>query len=361
MAFCTKCGNELNENARFCSNCGTEIKEKNEDKRKMVFDGKIHKCPSCGEILKSFITNCPTCGFELRDVKVSSAVKELALKLEEIESKREEKKKKFDRLTWTESLSKTDEQKISLIRSFVIPNTKEDLYEFLFLSQSNIEIDLYNNTQIKTARLAVSDAWKAKFEQAYQKAKILFKDDDRMIEIDSMYKEIHKSIKNAKTGTWKMIGIIYGVLFGIILIGIISAEIMRPGIAKKETERLEGIVVEIENALESQEYKLALMNAESLAYNGSVSNDELTQKWDIQREYWIDKVIKEAKENGVTLERTIIPEEVNVENETKNEVNALEAIPNGFIDGFNEGLHSSGDEIEKNIEEFKNIMNGISN
>lgn len=316
MAFCSKCGNELDINAKFCSKCGTEIREKNENRREMVFEGTIHKCPSCGETLKSFITNCPSCGFELRDINVSSAVRELALKLEEIESKREEKKQKFNILTGTESLSKTDEQKISLIRSFVIPNTKEDLYEFLFLSQSNIEVDLYNNIEQKTARLAVSDAWKAKFEQAYQKAKILFKDDDRMIEIDSMYKQIHKSIKNARTQIWKFYVIYFGILFGIVLIVSIYAEIMGPGIAKKETERLEGIVIEIENALENQEYKLALMNAESLAYNGSISNDELTRKWDIEREYWIDKVIEAAKENGVNLERTVILDEDNVENKT---------------------------------------------
>jgi len=27
---------------------------------------EIYKCPSCGEILKSYTANCPACGFELR-------------------------------------------------------------------------------------------------------------------------------------------------------------------------------------------------------------------------------------------------------------------------------------------------------
>ena len=123
----------------------------------------------------------------------------------------------------SDGLTKTDEQKISLIRNFPIPNTKEDLYEFLILSKSNIEIDLYENTQIKSARLAVSDAWKAKFEQAYQKAKLLLKNDDRMVEIDKMYKEINNSINKAKRKIWVTLGAVFGVLvvmyaliFGII-------------------------------------------------------------------------------------------------------------------------------------------------
>ena len=71
--------------------------------------------------------------------------------------------------------------------------------------------------------MAISDAWKAKFEQAYQKAKLLLKNDDRMIEIDAMYKEINHSINKAKRKTWVILGVVFGILvvmyasiFGII-------------------------------------------------------------------------------------------------------------------------------------------------
>lgn len=230
-------------NSKFCNYCGTPTEDtidkknvaeekKNETsreeltERKMVYDGKIHKCPNCGEVLNSFVTNCPACGYELRDSKNSSAVEELSRKLEEIEQNRDRTKvstKILGAFNLSDGLTKTDEQKISLIRNFPIPNTKEDLYEFLILSKSNIEIDLYENTQIKSARLAISDAWKAKFEQAYQKAKLLLKNDDRMIEIDAMYKEINHSINKAKRKTWVILGVVFGILvvmyasiFGII-------------------------------------------------------------------------------------------------------------------------------------------------
>lgn len=241
--YCRNCGEKLMPNSKFCNYCGTPTEDtidkknvveekKNETsreeltERKMVYDGKIHKCPNCGEVLNSFVTNCPACGYELRDSKNSSAVEELSRKLEEIEQNRDRTKvstKILGAFNLSDGLTKTDEQKISLIRNFPIPNTKEDLYEFLILSKSNIEIDVYENTQIKSARLAISDAWKAKFEQAYQKAKLLLKNDDRMVEIDKMYKEINNSINKAKRKIWVTLGAVFGVLvvtyaliFGII-------------------------------------------------------------------------------------------------------------------------------------------------
>lgn len=242
--YCRNCGEKLMPNSKFCNYCGTPTEDtidkknvveekKNETsreeltERKMVYDGKIHKCPNCGEVLNSFVTNCPACGYELRDSKNSSAVEELSRKLEEIEQNRDRTKvstKILGAFNLSDGLTKTDEQKISLIRNFPIPNTKEDLYEFLILSKSNIEIDLYENTQIKSARLAISDAWKAKFEQAYQKAKLLLKNDDRMVEIDKMYKEINNSINKAKRKIWVTLGVVFGVLVVIyaLIFGIIG-------------------------------------------------------------------------------------------------------------------------------------------
>lgn len=239
--YCRNCGEKLMPNSKFCNYCGTptnngknevnenkkEIHKEESTERKMVYDGKIHKCPNCGEVLNSFVANCPACGYELRDSKNSSAVEELSRKLEEIEQNRDRSKvstKILGAFNLSDGLTKTDEQKISLIRNFPIPNTKEDLYEFLILSKSNIEIDLYENTQIKSTRLAVSDAWKAKFEQAYQKAKLLLKNDDKMIEIDRMNKEINNSINKAKKKIWITLGAMFGVLIVIyaLVFGIIG-------------------------------------------------------------------------------------------------------------------------------------------
>ena len=70
----------------FHSNCGKvvdELENSENEQRDTVFDGELHKCPSCGERLDSFVTVCPACGYELRDVKRNSSVENLAKKIEQ--------------------------------------------------------------------------------------------------------------------------------------------------------------------------------------------------------------------------------------------------------------------------------------
>ena len=139
MSFCSNCGHVVVDGTKFCAKCGANVSDKvgqQQAERKMVYEGELQKCPNCGEVLKSFDLNCPACGHELRNRKSSSAVKEFALKLEAIEASREyEKPRGFFRSPEAQQrVTKTDEQKISLINSFPVPNTKEDMLEFMVLA-----------------------------------------------------------------------------------------------------------------------------------------------------------------------------------------------------------------------------------
>ena len=206
MAFCMNCGQRLPEGAKFCSNCGAATGEVKSEtaQRKIVYDGEVHKCPNCGEIVDSFVLNCPSCGHEFRSSASTSLVQELASKLEAMEQQQEPRKRRTikDELLRTNDLSKTDEQKISLIRSFVIPNTKEDILEFIILASSNINVELYgesNLTPENEVLKAVSDAWIAKFEQAYRKAQFSFSETPTFTQIKEVYinktNEINKQKK----------------------------------------------------------------------------------------------------------------------------------------------------------------------
>lgn len=84
--FCKKCGNRLEQDADFCNNCGLSVTNKSNE-RKMVFEGKIHKCPNCGEVVKSFVGICPACGFEFNDKKVSETLQKFIDKITECERK----------------------------------------------------------------------------------------------------------------------------------------------------------------------------------------------------------------------------------------------------------------------------------
>lgn len=164
MAFCINCGQELAEGAKFCANCGKEVNSNSTNQRKTVYEGEIHKCPSCGEILSSLAVICPSCGYEIRGSKASNSVKEFAMHLADVEN---------------------DMQKITIIQSFPIPNNKEDILEFLILAATCL--DPSENITGDGVKKEVSDAWRVKVEQSYQKAKLLFANDVDFPKIQTVY------------------------------------------------------------------------------------------------------------------------------------------------------------------------------
>ena len=174
MAFCTNCGQKLSDGMHFCFNCGASVgstESNSSTQRRTVYDGNVHKCIRCGEVINSFDIKCPACGYELRGTKTSSVVKELADKLERISSSSE---------------------RCDLIRNFYIPNTKEDIFEFIILSASNTDCETKETS-----------AWIAKMKQAYEKAKVAFKDSSDFEKIEKIYnRAISTYHKNCKGLFW---------------------------------------------------------------------------------------------------------------------------------------------------------------
>lgn len=232
MAYCINCGKEMPEGAKFCAECGIAVgTERHADgsQRKTVYEGELHKCPNCGEVLNAFTVCCPTCGYEVRGSQAVSSVRELAYKLESIEKSREHTKSRslIGKLYGSDGqLGKTDEQKISLIRSFSIPNTKEDIFEFMILAASNIDLKLYglgNQGVITASQRAVSDAWLAKFEQAYQKAQITFGMTPEFLNISKIFEDKMKALKRKQLQIPILIvGIIAIALFPWLLVLLLT-------------------------------------------------------------------------------------------------------------------------------------------
>lgn len=355
MPFCSNCGERLHDGARFCHACGTPINDvPTQQKREQEYAGKIIKCPNCGEILASFTARCPACGTELRDTKATSSVREFALKLEAIESQREYEKPAgiFGRAYQMQRISKTDEQKISLIKNFSVPNTKEDILEFMILATSNVDMSMYGSLNMPTAGVkAMTEAWNAKIKQVYAKAKNTYKTDPDFSKIQELYDSCYADItkqKKKKILKWVLLVGWIPLLWAVILIPLM---ISSPKDDAKEIERLEAIVVEVQDALDKKEYKLALNNADSIDYQRY--DVEMERKWDIQREYWVDKVLEEASKNGVELEYTPSPDVDKANGDTPPDDKG-----GGFIEGFNNGIQSGLDSTKENIDEFSRIING---
>ena len=170
MAFCMNCGKQLPEGAKFCLECGAKVNayESQGTQRKTVYDGEIHKCPNCGDLMDPFEIKCDACGYELRSAKATNSVKEFESKLEN---------------------AKSVNARIALIKTFAIPNAKEDIYDFFILAISNIE-----------AGGDETDAWLAKLEQTYQKARLLFGSNTDFSYFQELYNKTHKHKTKRKIG-----------------------------------------------------------------------------------------------------------------------------------------------------------------
>ena len=107
-----------------------------------------------------FEIKCDACGYELRSAKATNSVKEFESKLEN---------------------AKSVNARIALIKTFAIPNAKEDIYDFFILVISNIE-----------AGGDETDAWLAKLEQTYQKARLLFGSNTDFSYFQELYDKAHK-------------------------------------------------------------------------------------------------------------------------------------------------------------------------
>lgn len=358
MSYCRNCGTQLIDGAKFCQKCGCSVTSENTGytQRKQEFAGKLYKCPHCGEVLKSFELNCPACGYELRGARASSVVKEFALKLEVIESRREYEKPRglFAAAEAQQRVSKTDEQKISLIKSFSVPNTKEDMLEFMILATSSMNMRTYDstNTNVSKSEKEINAAWFSKVQQVYEKAKRSYSTDSVFTEIAALYDSCNDGIKKSKKkGIIKWV-LMLGWVPIVWIVIIASLMITNPKEEAKEIERLDSIVLDVQQALESGEYAHALRIADSIDYQRY--DVEMERKWDIEREYWVDKVLEEATENGEALEYTPTPDVDNANDEPSDG----EDTSGGFVEGFKEGMLPGLDAAKDNINEFNRILNG---
>lgn len=196
--------------------------------RQLEYSGVVHKCPNCGEVLGSFSSFCPACGFEFRNAKATSSIQELSMRINAIhasESKTPRKKKLFHFGPDTD-LSEADEWEISLIKNFSVPNTKEDVLEFIILASSNIDPDALNEMKsgsMFAAEKALSKAWVAKLEQVYQKASLSFGDDPDFAMARSLYVEAMKKVRWARTANLRFWILVIGIWVALFaFVGIMS-------------------------------------------------------------------------------------------------------------------------------------------
>lgn len=304
MRYCSNCGTELTEGINFCPECGKRVSDSAESAtlRKQVYDGTVHKCPSCGEVINAFVTKCPTCGYELRDVSAASTVKAFADRIEAIEKSRVPlgKLSGFANAFGFGTISKTDTEKISLIRNYTIPNTKEDIFEFMILAVSNISPASYNdfggnNLGERKSERQVSEAWVAKYLQAYNKARLSFGNSPELQQVEKSYIQKQKEIRREKM---KLPAFLIGDVLFLVFLFLLMFGALNGSVRKERAldNELNSIVAEIQVDMEKGDYDVALVKANSLRYDSSISSSKAKQ-WDERREE-LTEIIIEAKKGA---------------------------------------------------------------
>ncbi|MCQ2413727.1 MAG: zinc ribbon domain-containing protein [Clostridia bacterium] len=342
MAYCTNCGAQVDDNAKFCGVCGNKMvaipQPPKTNARKTTYDGTIHKCPNCGVGLASFVKNCPECGYELRGADGVESASDFARRY---------------------ASTTSNDKKVDLIRTFVIPNTKEDILEFAILASSNIDTTAYTRDTVVVSggvsQQDVSEAWMAKFEQAYQKATILLSGTPELKKIEGLYEKKKKSLSTAKVTSvgGKVVKGIFRNEFVKIMLPFILLMALIPllfGLSECGTgsgeKKLEKQVKQVEAYIAEGNYDAALTTAYSMSQSYSSS-------WTETRANLISR-IKELK--GETEGKIPIP---NTEYEDKQYADIVllftkagftnvtaEKVPD-LITGW---LHSEGEVIEVSID-----------
>ena len=115
---CPKCGKKTLFKTAFCPACGTNIEEYKEEPKE---EPKSPLCPYCGTPIGFDDVRCPGCRMELQK-SVSSSITQF-----------------FERINKIDDETK----KIEMIKTFPIPNTREDIIEFMLLAATNFDAKYY--------------------------------------------------------------------------------------------------------------------------------------------------------------------------------------------------------------------------
>lgn len=223
--YCSKCGKKIDINSKFCMFCGNnfdenlkeEIKlpeEISKTERKTIYQGEIHKCPNCGEILKSFVGKCPSCGLEINNLEISNSLIQFVNIVNECEEEMIKNPRENSRgwkswglmkkLGWiiiniflfciplliyfvypfiyslinvksAPKLSKEEQKLVLAIENFVYPNDKESIMEMLIFAKGKME----NNMCKPINRINVFwfNTWNAFSKKMIDKGLLLFTND----------------------------------------------------------------------------------------------------------------------------------------------------------------------------------------
>lgn len=160
---------------------------------------QARKCPKCGQLLSGISAVCPLCGYEIRNAKISASISELTKEINRLNQRRNTITDAIASKFSGRQSNPTDEKIASLILNFVVPNTKEDIFEFMILAAGYMDAKfLAGKQKVSEVANVIIKAWASKFDQTFQKAKFSFGQDKDFKKIQDLYDQKMQEIEDAK-------------------------------------------------------------------------------------------------------------------------------------------------------------------
>ena len=219
--------------------------------------GDVRKCPACGAIVPSMAAKCPECGYELTNVEANSSTRLLMQKIDKIQAQYAELTANVDnkdestiRTRGYQVKRQLNDRTAQLIQNFPIPNTREDLIEFLTLCIGNSKAD----SIMLDGNDPVTPAWRKKLQQVIAKVKVALPNDQQAQELIEEYEGKRENSK--KKGKKIAIGIVVLIVVACLIALLVPKE-MSP---KEQVKALSEQVVEMVNKGDLDGAKTSLNN-----------------------------------------------------------------------------------------------------
>ena len=178
--------------------------------------GNVVKCPNCGSTDVVGKVKCPECGYVFTNIKANSSAERLAEQLASVE-----KARRGDLVGGVLSVfggGKATE-KATIIQNFPVPNTRDDLLEFLsMLKPKSAKYGKAETTMGAESEKKLSIAYYVKYAECIDKARRHFKNDQ---EFQPYYDFYEKEEKQWSPGIKVLIGLIIYILAIAVLFIII--------------------------------------------------------------------------------------------------------------------------------------------
>lgn len=154
--------------------------------------GNVKKCPACGSDWVSGEVKC-SCGYLLTETSANSSSQELDKRLREAKRNRH----------------------ATIIRNFPIPNSREDLIEFLAALEPKSKIGFISHFKEDDINKKITKAYREKFNECLNKAKISFP-------TDSTIQNFVIYVKKQRNKIYVLWGIVAAIAVAALVIGIVA-------------------------------------------------------------------------------------------------------------------------------------------